>query len=146
MLYDELPEDTKKSLLRGYVEHSWRMPWLAEHHPELVAVAVTDDQAYEDGLRLRQTLDRIFSSDTFWELRSVEAEYDELARELHDRYGDGIVVFSNEPGEPGLRRFRTSPFSRVTETTWAEDGTTHTSVTDLQAELDAVNDADTRRT
>ncbi|KQY51567.1 hypothetical protein [Nocardioides sp. Root140] len=142
MNIDNLPDKVRSSLLRGYVEKSWRMPWLAVDYAHLVDVPVEDAQAYEDGLGLRGCLDSIFSADMVSELRSDERRYDALAGELNERYGEGLVVLSAEPGDPGLRGFRVSPFSTETTTVRNPDGTLAESVRDLEAEVEAQNQTD----
>lgn len=142
MLYDELDEPIRSSLLRGYVEKSWRLPHLAEVYADLVAEPVHDEEAYADGLYLRSLLDTLFSSDTVSEARTNAQAYDEFAAELNVRYGESLVVLSSEPGPPGLRGFRSSPFSTMTEMRREPDGSERITVTDLDAETTAHNDAD----
>lgn len=142
MNIDNLPETVRRSLLRGYVEKSWRMPHLAEDYPELVAMEVEDSEAYEAGLELRARLDTLFSADSSSELSSAEESYDDVATQINDRYAEGLVVMSGEPGEPGLRGFRTSPFSTMTEIIRNPDGTEQTTVVDLGAVVDDQNQAD----
>jgi hypothetical protein len=140
MIYDDLPEPTRASLLRGYVEKSWRMPWLAEDYSELANASVHDQEAYEDGLRLRSALDDLFSADTPSELRTADADYTQIATELNVRYGEGLVAPPGE-GPPGLRGFRASPYT--TETITTHHGSEAVVVHDLR-EADAASNHNDR--
>lgn len=102
----ELPEQTRLSLLRGYVERSWRTPEAAARLAALVDARVSDRQAYADGRRLRDAVDGLNAAVTFEELNVAEQVYDDLAAELNARYGEGLVVLSDEDAEPGIRGFR----------------------------------------
>jgi hypothetical protein len=107
----ELPEQTRLSLLRGYLERSWRRPDVAAEQAAIVDRRISDQQAYLDGRRLRDALDGLIAAGTFDELNVAEQVYDDLARELNARYGQGLVVLSCEDDEPGIRGFRTEGFA-----------------------------------
>ena len=139
---DDLPEPARSSLLKAYVESS-RMPWLSEDHPALANAPTHDEQAYADGRRLRSALDMMFSADSSSELRQDEADYDRVARELNERYGEGLVLLSSEKGTPGLRGFRAGPFTTITETTYDAEGHEVVTVHDLGAEDRDANERDT---
>ena len=139
---DDLPAPVRSSLLKGYVERSSRMPWLADDYAPLATAPAEDDRAYSDGKSLRSALDTIFSADTISQLRQDEASYDALANELNERYGGGLVVLTSEGGTPGLRGFRVGPFTTMTETTRDEDSREVVTVHDLQAEDEAANEQD----
>jgi hypothetical protein len=141
MIIDELPENQRISLLRGYVEKSWRMPWLADDYPDLATAPIQDRQAYDDGLRLRQVLDELFSADVSSEWESAKYEYAQIASELNQRYGEGLVLPDTE-GTPGLLGFRATPYSTETTTTFDQEGHEVVSVRDLQEEDEASNQAD----
>jgi len=106
----ELSEQTRLSLLRGYLERSWRRPDLAAEQASVVDGRVTDEQAYRDGRRLRDAHDGLIAAITFSELNVAEQVYDDVARELNARYGEGLVVLSCEDDEPGIRGFRGEGF------------------------------------
>lgn len=106
----ELSEQTRLSLLRGYVERSWCRPDLAAARAVVVDGRVTDEQAYLDGRRLRDALDGLIAASTFEELNLAEQVYDEVAHELNARYGGNLVVLASEDDEPGLRGFRNDGF------------------------------------
>ncbi|MFC6152804.1 hypothetical protein [Nocardioides yefusunii] len=115
MRYLDLPDTTRLSLLRGYLERSWRRPgvhgtWVAEHD-QACDTEVCDSRAYEDGQRLRAALDAVIAAITFEELNVAEIAYDELAAELDARWGDGMVVRTSEGAELGFRGFRGDGFS-----------------------------------
>lgn len=106
----ELPEQVRLSLLRGYVERSWRTPEAAARLAALVDERVSDARAYADGRRLRDAVDGLHAAVSFEELNVAERVYDDLAAELNARYGEGLVVFGHEDAEPGLRGFRSEGF------------------------------------
>lgn len=114
MRYLDLPDTTRLSLLRGYLERSWRRPglsgtWVAEHDAACDA-EICDSRAYEDGLRLRTALDRVVAAVTFEDLNRAERSYDEVAAELNERWGEDMVVRTWEDVELGLRGFRGEGF------------------------------------
>lgn len=110
MHYLELSEQTRLSLLRGFVERSWHAPDLGADDAALLHTRIGDPQAYADGLRLRAAVDAVAAAGSFAELNAAEQAYDDVARELDDRYGDGLVVRSDEALELGLRGFRGQGF------------------------------------
>lgn len=117
----ELPEQTRLSLLRGYVERSWRSPEAAAQVAALVDARVTDPQAYADGRRLRDAVDGLQAAASFAELNVAEQVYDDLAVELNGRYGEGLVVLSHEDAEPGVRGFRAEGLETRSELLVGED-------------------------
>lgn len=106
----DLPEETRLSLLRGYVERSWHAPDLGADDAALLRARIADVEAYEAGLRLRAALDAVAAAVSFAELNAAECAYDDVARELNARYGDGLVVGVDEACELGLRGFRGQGF------------------------------------
>lgn len=110
MLYLELSEETRTSLLRGFVERSWHAPDLGADEAALVRARIVDVQAHADGLRLRNALDAVAAAVSFAELNAAECAYDDLAAELNARYGEGLVVRARDAEELGIRGFRGQGF------------------------------------
>lgn len=110
MLYLELPEQVRLSLLRGFVERSWLAPDLGADEAALLRARVSDAQAYEDGVRLRAAVDAVAAAVSFDELNAAELAYGRVAHELDARYGAGLVVGVDEALELGLRGFRGQGF------------------------------------
>ncbi|GGD06143.1 hypothetical protein [Nocardioides daphniae] len=110
MRYLDLPEQTRLSLLRGFVERSWHAPKLSAEEAAMLHARIGDPQAYEDGLRLRAVLDAVHAAGDFAALNAAENAYDDVATELNARYGDGLVVLSTEAEELGLKGFRGQGF------------------------------------
>lgn len=106
----ELSEETRLSLLRGFVERSWHAPDLGADDAALLRVRITDRQAHADGVRLRAAVDAVAAAVSFDELNAAEQAYDDVARELDARYGAGLVVGVDEALELGLRGFRGQGF------------------------------------
>ncbi len=111
MQYLELPEQIRLSLVRGFVERSWRRPGVTAEETACLQAQVGDAQAYEDGKRLRTALDAVIAAGTFAELNVAELAYDDVARELNSRHGAGLVVMSDEAEELGIRGFRGQGFA-----------------------------------
>ena len=111
MQYLELPEQIRLSLVRGFVERSWRRPGVTAEEAACSQALIADARAYEDGMRLRAALDRVIAAGTFADLNVAELAYDDGARELNGRYGDALVVTSDEAEERGIRGFRGQGFA-----------------------------------
>lgn len=111
MRYLDLPEQTRLSLLRGFVERSWRTPGPGADTEALLRARIGDPEAYDDGLRLRAAVDAVAAAGSFAELNVAERVYDDLARELEARHGAGLVVGIDEGLELGLRGFRCQGFA-----------------------------------
>lgn len=111
MQYLELPEQIRLSLVRGFVERSWRRPDVTAEEVASSQAHIADTRAYEDGKRLRTALDAVIAAGTFAELNVAEFAYDDVADELNVRYGSGLVVMSNEAEELGIRGFRGQGFA-----------------------------------
>ncbi|QCX26560.1 hypothetical protein [Nocardioides jishulii] len=110
MRYLDLPEPTRLSLLRGFVERSWHAPGLTAEESAMIHARISEPQAYEDGLRLRAVVDAINSAVDFDALNAAERAYDDVATELNQRYGDGVVALSTGAEELGIRGFRGQGF------------------------------------
>lgn len=110
MRYLDLTEQTRLSLVRGFVERSWCAPGLGADDEALRHARIGDVRAYEDGLRLRAAVDAVAAAGSFSDLNVAERAYDALATELDHRYGDGLVVGVDEGLELGLRGFRCQGF------------------------------------
>lgn len=110
MRYLELPEQTRLSFLRGYLESAWRRRDVPREQLEACAAHVCDVRAYADGQRLRHALDGVVAAGTFAALNVAEQAYDDVARELNERWGTGLVVTADEGAELGLRGFRAEGF------------------------------------
>lgn len=115
MRYLELPEQTRLSFLRGYLESTWRRRVVSPEQLEACAAHVCDVRAYTDGQRLRQALDGVVAAGTFAALNVAEQVYDDVARELNERWGDGLVVTADEGAELGLRGFRGQGFPTASD-------------------------------
>ena len=122
MQYLELPEATRLSLLRGYLERSWSKSLPVEHSAACTA-EVCDKRAYADGQRLRVAVDAVTAAVTFAELNVAEQAYDDLAAELNERWGDGLVVRSEEADELGIRGFRAQGFTTASAVLLGESST-----------------------
>ena len=122
MQYLELPEATRLSLLRGYLERSWTKSLPVEHSDACTA-EVCDTRAYDDGQRLRVAVDGVTSAVTFADLNVAERVYDDLAAELNERWGDGLVVRSDEAAELGIRGFRAQGFTTASAVLLGESST-----------------------
>lgn len=121
MQYLELPEQIRLSLVRGFVERSWRRPGVSAEEAACSEARIADTRAHEDGLRLRAALDAVIAAGTFCELNAAELAYDDVARELNDRYGSGLVVTSDEAEELGIRGFRGQGFATRTSVLVGEE-------------------------
>lgn len=111
MQYLELPEQIRLSLVRGFVERSWRRPGATSDEVICSESQIGDARAHQDGIRLRAALDAVIAAGTFAELNAAELAYDDVAGELNARYGSGLVVVSDEAEELGLRGFRGQGFA-----------------------------------
>lgn len=140
MLYRDLPEDTRTSFLKAYLD-SYRWPWMLDQHPEIRNAKVQDKKAYRKGEELRGALEAVFSADLA-DYREDCDRYDEVVRMLNAQYGADFALFSNAKGGLGLRGLRIEPFSTVTETVRAEDGMVTRSTTDLAARTARLDAAD----
>lgn len=121
MQYLELPEDTRLSLLRGFVERSWCAPGSRTDADALLRARIADPEAYADGQRLRTVLDAVSAAASFGELNAAERAYDAVAAELNDRHGHGLVVGVDEGLELGLRGFRCQGFATRSSVLVGED-------------------------
>lgn len=100
MTFEELPEDVRRALLSGLAAGR-------RSHGGGVAPAGLDPlaQARWDGERLGNAIARLVSSDLA-DYAADERNYDAVASELNERYGDGVVVPASEIGpsaSPGFR-------------------------------------------
>ncbi|WP_110239693.1 hypothetical protein [Nocardioides gilvus] len=111
MQYLELPEQIRLSLVRGFVERSWRRPGVTAEEAACSEARIADERAHTDGMRLRSALDAVIAAGTFAELNAAELAYDDVAGELNLRYGSGLIVMSDEAEELGIRGFRGQGFA-----------------------------------
>lgn len=115
MRYLELPEQTRLSFLRGYLESTWQRRGVSAEQQEACAAHVCDVAAHRDGQRLRVAVDAVVAAGTFAELNIAELTYDDVARELNDRWGQGLVVTTDEGAELGVRGFRGQGFPTASD-------------------------------
>lgn len=115
MRYLDLPEQTRLSFLRGYLESAWQRREVTPEQQEACAAHVCDVRAHTDGQRLRRALDGVVAAGTFAELNVAEQVYDDVARELNARWGEGLVVTTDEGVELGLRDFRSQGFPTASD-------------------------------
>lgn len=110
MRYLELSEQTRLSLVRGFVERSWHAPGLTAEESAVVHARIAEPGAYRDGLRLRVAFDAVHAAGDFAALNAAESAYDDVARDLNARYGEGLVALTTDAEELGIRGFRGQGF------------------------------------
>lgn len=121
MQYLELSEQIRLSLVRGFVERSWRRPDVTAEEAACSEALIADVRAHQDGLRLRAALDTVTAASSFADLNAAELAYDDVARELNTRYGSDLVVLSDEAQELGIRGFRGQGFATRSSVLVGED-------------------------
>lgn len=120
----ELDEELRSSFLAAYDMEEHAVLALRDAELRLMAAEQPVPEAFEDGIRLRRAMVAVYSADRQSEYETDKANYDRIATEINDTYGDIVVPTAESvQGVLGLRGHRISPVSSVT--TRNAHGTTH---------------------